>query len=478
MVPQHTCIFTNHQAVIFAVPSDYHAVATTELAALAKFADDFAKRNVKVVIVSGDSVQTHQEWLKDVAAYDEDSAGNFPYPILADEQRAVAKQLHVTEATGAVLVVGADRKLKLSMLYPADTGRNIEEVLRVVDSLQLTSSKRLATPANWRSGVHHCLLCSDVSQDDSGKLFPLGVKGVDLPSGKTYMRKTPDPRVQRVLLPSWFVPEEYDMILHPNVDPDSTFRFEGSQSLHCTIQIPHQRKITLHSRELSILTASYESGEFSVEATGFEYDVEENTVVISFPKSLPVGKGVLKTDFIGTHNNQMAGFYRSGYTDAEKRQKVMVSTQFEALDARRCFPCVDEPQAKAVFKATLVVDAHLTALSNMPEAELTVLPGGKKKKVVFLPSPKMSTYLLAFAVGEFDFLQQLTKHGVLVRVFTPPTKSAQGKFALDVACKSLDLYDDFFGVPYPLPKLDMIAIPEFAMGYVSICSSLDRRIIH
>ena len=96
-----------------------------------------------------------------------------------------------------------------------------------------------------------------------------------------------------------------------------------------------------------------------------------------------------------------------------------LSQQFEALDARRCLPCVDEPAAKAIFKATLIVDEHLTALSNMPESEVTVMPATKpgmarKKKVSFLPSPKMSTYLLAFAVGEFDFLQARTNHGVCV----------------------------------------------------------------
>jgi len=456
----------HHWGVIFALPRDFHAVATTELAELAKRASEFNRRNVRLAVVSGDNVDTHQTWLKDVMAY-EPSLKDLPFPIVADETKAIAKQLKILEesnSTGAVLIVGADKKLKLAMLYPSSTGRNIDEVIRVIDSLQLTHTRQLATPSQWKYGGHNCLLHDETSEADAAKLFPHGVKTLDLPSGKPYFRTTVDPRVERVQLPSWFVAEEYDMTLHPNVNPESTFRFEGSQSLTCHISLAHQRRVTLHAKELSMLSSSFQAGDFTTEAVAFDYDLEECTVTITFKESLPVGRGVLKSEFIGTHNNQMAGFYRSGYTDAEKRQKVMVSTQFEALDARRCFPCVDEPQAKAIFKATLVVDAHLTALSNMPEAETTILPGGKKKRVAFLPSPKMSTYLLAFAVGEFDYLSKLTEHGVLVRVFTPPTKSSQGKFALDVACKSLDLYDDFFGVPYPLPKLDMIAIPEFAMG--------------
>ena len=98
----------------------------------------------------------------------------------------------------------------------------------------------------------------------------------------------------------------------------------------------------------------------------------------------------------------------------------------------------------------------------MPELESTLLAGGKKR-IKFMDSPKMSTYLLAYCVGEFDFVQGLTDHGVVIRVYTPPGKAEQGNFSLMCAKRSLDYFDDFFGLPYPLPKLDMVAIPEFAM---------------
>ncbi|CAM9646828.1 unnamed protein product, partial [Laminaria digitata] len=161
----------------------------------------------------------------------------------------------------------------------------------------------------------------------------------------------------------------------------------------------------------------------------------------------------------------MAGFYRSGYTTVEGEARMMASTQFEALDARRCFPCWDEPARKAVFEVTLVVPKALMAFSNMPERVVTDLPGGKLKEYRFMPSPKMSSYLLAFCIGEFDYVQGSTKEGrVAVRVYTPPGKSHLGTFALEVAEKTLDLYDNFFQERYPLPKLDMVAIPEFAMG--------------
>ena len=138
----------------------------------------------------------------------------------------------------------------------------------------------------------------------------------------------------------------------------------------------------------------------------------------------------------------------------------MASTQFEALDARRCFPCFDEPARKAVFGFTMVLPSDLTVFSNMPEKESITL-SKSKKQVSFLDTPKMSTYLLAFCVGEFDCVQAQTQNGVLVKVYTPPGKSTSGTFALDTAVKCLDHYDSFFGMHYPLPKLDMVAIPEF-----------------
>jgi len=141
----------------------------------------------------------------------------------------------------------------------------------------------------------------------------------------------------------------------------------------------------------------------------------------------------------------------------------MASTQFEALDARRCFPCWDEPARKATFVISLTVPANLIAFSNMSVTRHQTIKGGKAK-IDFGETPIMSTYLVAFVVGEFDYIEAKTEHGVAIRCYTPPGKSDQGKFALDVAVKSLDFYDDYFAIKFPLPKLDMVAIPEFAAG--------------
>eukprot|EP00668_Euglena_longa_P000610 GGOE01000746.1.p1 GENE.GGOE01000746.1~~GGOE01000746.1.p1 ORF type:complete len:882 (-),score=313.77 GGOE01000746.1:304-2592(-) len=158
----------------------------------------------------------------------------------------------------------------------------------------------------------------------------------------------------------------------------------------------------------------------------------------------------------------MAGFYRSQYTRANGAKSIMAVTQFEAIDARRCFPCWDEPARKAVFTITLTVPKDLTALSNMPEASVEFV--GDKKRVSFLPSPKMSTYLLAFVIGEFEAVQQVTTGGTLVRALCVPGRVAQLQYALSCGVRSLEFYNKFFGIPFPLPKIDMIAIPDFASG--------------
>jgi len=278
----------------------------------------------------------------------------------------------------------------------------------------------------------------------------------------------------RVLLPDAAVPSRYDLRLEPDLE-----RFVFDAKVRITLEVREAvSDLTLHSKELQILSATFVPAEAdastvgakvsgdAIDALTITQNMKKNTVAFGFPEVLPVGLGFLDIEYVGQLNNQMAGFYRSSYKDIHGNSKIMASTQFESLDARRCLPCWDEPSSKAVFAVTLVVDPALTAFSNMPEASSRQVTKADrvKKEVAFMDSPKMSTYLLAFVVGEFDFVQKLTAHGVLVRVYAPPGRAGDGEFALDIAAKSLDLYDDFFGVPFPLPKLDMVAIPEFAMG--------------
>lgn len=267
----------------------------------------------------------------------------------------------------------------------------------------------------------------------------------------------------RVLLPDNVVPLRYQLRIEPDLE---RFLFHGEEEV--TVEVREATdEITLHVKELSLYHDSVvfrpsEGDEAKPEE--LRYNLADDTVTMKFGVMLPVGEGIMQVKYVGVLNDQMAGFYRSTYKDIKGESKIMASTQFESLDARRAFPCWDEPAAKAIFSITLIVDPGLTAFSNMPEQSRKLINGGKKAELRFLDSPKMSTYLVAFVVGEFDFLQAQTRGGVLVRVYVPPGRAADGRFALDVATKALDGYDEYFGIPYPLPKLDMVAIPEFAAG--------------
>ena len=202
----------------------------------------------------------------------------------------------------------------------------------------------------------------------------------------------------------------------------------------------------------------------------FIYSEEDQVVTFVWKEEIPEGTAKIYIKYVGLHNDQMAGFYRSQYTDMEGTKRYMVSTQMEPIDARRTLPCWDEPNRKAMFRVTLVVDPHLTALSNMPEESskhVQIQSGAQtltKKEIVYETTPKMSSYLLAFVIGEFDYISTHSERGVTIRVYTPPGRSNEGAFALHEAKNCLDLYESYFGINYPLPKLDMIAIPEFSAG--------------
>ncbi|XP_046403990.1 peroxiredoxin-6-like [Ischnura elegans] len=189
-------------AVVFSHPADFTPVCTTELGRIAVHANEFKKRNVKLLSISCDKLQSHKDWVADIKSYCLDIPGEFPYPIIADEKRELAVKLDMldeeqkddTEAgltVRALYIVGPDKKLKLSMVYPFSTGRNVDEILRVIDSLQVTANKQVATPANWKPGDKVMVLPS-VKKEDLPKLFPKGVDTVKMPSGIEYVRMTND----------------------------------------------------------------------------------------------------------------------------------------------------------------------------------------------------------------------------------------------------------------------------------------------
>ncbi|XP_070816535.1 peroxiredoxin-6 [Chaetodon trifascialis] len=186
--------------ILFSHPRDFTPVCTTELACAARISNEFKKRGVKMIALSIDSVEDHCQWSKDVVAFNSGAESTLPFPIIADDKRELSVQLGMLDpderdkdgmplTARCVFVIGPDKKLKLSILYPATTGRNFDELLRVIDSLQLTAQKKVATPVDWKPG-DKVMVIPTLSDAEAATLFPNGVTTKELPSGKKYLRYT------------------------------------------------------------------------------------------------------------------------------------------------------------------------------------------------------------------------------------------------------------------------------------------------
>ncbi|KAG0197201.1 hypothetical protein BGX33_000848, partial [Mortierella sp. NVP41] len=225
------------------------------------------------------------------------------------------------------------------------------------------------------------------------------------------------------------------------------------------------KTVSVNTKDLTLKSTSIEIDGKTIEPVSSAFDEHRDTTTFTFDSELPKGAAVLRITYDGILSDKMAGFYRSSYKDAEGNTKYMGVTQFEATDARRAFPCWDEPAAKATYSISLTVPTELVALSNMPVASET--QEGDKKTVHFEKTPIMSTYLVAWAVGEFEYIETTTtklEKPVTCRVYTLPGLKEQGRFALEITPKILEYFAEIFGIAYPLPKLDHIAIPDFDAG--------------
>jgi len=256
-------------------------------------------------------------------------------------------------------------------------------------------------------------------------------------------------------LPTTIVPKDYTVDLIPDLDD---FSFQGKSSVSLTVK-KATNQIKLNSLDIEIHTAKYNDQE----ASKITYDIKNEAAVLDFSNEIQEGEGNLDLTFKGFLKDNLKGFYRSKYTDQNGAEKFCAVTQFESTDARRCFPCWDEPAVKSTFKCSLTVPVDKVALSNMPVVQETKV-NDTHKLLQFDRSPIMSTYLLAFFVGESEYVEGETKDGIKVRVYVPVGKKDQGQFSLDMGIKSLEFYTDYFNVPYPLPKMDMIGLDDFSAG--------------
>ena len=259
-------------------------------------------------------------------------------------------------------------------------------------------------------------------------------------------------------LPRTVVPSHYGIRLVPDL---AAATFTGTVAIDVDVA-EATSSVVMNALDLTITSASVVADAVSLDAD-WSLDEERDRLTLELDGVLPAGPAVVHVAFEGVLNDLLRGFYRSTYTDDDGTEHVIATTQFEATDARRAFPCWDEPDLKATFTVALVVDEHLQAFSNGAEVERVPLGDGTDE-VRFAETMKMSTYLVAFIVGSFEVTDAVDVDGVPLRIATPPGKLHLTDFALDAGAHALRFFADYYDVPYPGGKLDMVAIPDFAWG--------------
>jgi aminopeptidase 2 len=270
----------------------------------------------------------------------------------------------------------------------------------------------------------------------------------------------------REILPANVVPKHYDLTLEPDF---KNFTYNGTVLIDLEVA-EDTTSISLNTLDLEILETKITSESATISSSpDVSYNEATQTTKVAFEKTIPRGTTAqLSMTFKGELNDKMAGFYRSTYKNADGSEGIMATTQMEPTDARRAFPCFDEPALKAEFTITLIADKHLTCLSNMDVASETEvqssISNSAKKAVKFNKSPLMSTYLLAFIIGELNYIET-DKFRLPVRVYAPPNQDIEhGRFSLELAARTLEFYEKTFDSKFPLPKMDMVAIPDFSAG--------------
>ncbi|SCV99492.1 LAFE_0A04346g1_1 [Lachancea fermentati] len=276
--------------------------------------------------------------------------------------------------------------------------------------------------------------------------------------------ETPD----REVLPTNVTPTHYEVRVEPNF---KSFEYAGNVKIDLKVNDPKVASVMLNTVELDVHAARIGDAE----ATQWTFDEDSQTTTFWFPAGTLKGQVTLELEFTGRLNDNMAGFYRAKYTDKLSGEtKYMATTQMEPTDARRAFPCFDEPNLKATFAITLVSDPRFTHLSNMDVKSENVEEG--KKVTVFNTTPNMSTYLVAFIVAELKYVEN-KDFRIPVRVYATPGNEKHGQFAADLTAKTLAFFERTFGIQYPLPKMDNVAVHEFSAGAMENWGLVTYRVV-
>ncbi|MCY0897499.1 MAG: M1 family metallopeptidase [Firmicutes bacterium] len=261
-------------------------------------------------------------------------------------------------------------------------------------------------------------------------------------------------------LPHTVVPHHYDLDFTPDADAGI---FRGRALIDVEVVTP-TAELVLNAVNLTIHHARIQNTQGDAyEAQDIRYRTEDEMVVLRFSETIKAGAWTLEVAFDGVLANDLRGFYRTQVTNPDGTPVVILSTQCEATDARRIFPCWDEPAFKATFTISLVIDRHLVALSNGPEIRSEDLPNNKRR-VHFAKTIPMSTYLVALVIGPFELTDPEWVGAVPVRVAARAGLGHLTALARAGATGALRFFEDYFGIPYPADKIDHVAIPDFEAG--------------
>ncbi|XP_028641822.1 endoplasmic reticulum aminopeptidase 1 [Grammomys surdaster] len=264
-------------------------------------------------------------------------------------------------------------------------------------------------------------------------------------------------------LPEHITPIHYDLRIHANL---STLTFCGTTEVEITASQPTST-IIMHSHQLQISKATLRrgAGEMLTEETlkVLEHSAHEQIALLAAQPLLAGSPYTIIINYAANLSESFHGFYKSTYRTQEGEMRILAATQFEPTAARMAFPCFDEPALKASFSIKIKRDPRHLAISNMPLVKSVNVAEGLIEDH-FDITVKMSTYLVAFIISDFKSVSKMTKSGVKVSVYAVPDKINQADYALDAAVTLLEFYEDYFSIPYPLPKQDLAAIPDFQSG--------------
>jgi puromycin-sensitive aminopeptidase len=261
-------------------------------------------------------------------------------------------------------------------------------------------------------------------------------------------------------LPEFALPVDYEIELAPDMQ---TFKYEGEVKIALDIRNATDF-LLLNALELEIHEAKLTDTAGKVHALTVEMQEELDRVKFGLAEHVATGSASLFIKFTGTINDKLRGFYRSAQNLENGEKNWFALTQFEATDARRAFPCFDEPAFKATFKLTLKVDPSYTAISNTKVESEKICEETGKKVFVFGRTMKMATYIVAFVVGKFDITEPVDVDGIPFRIYAPLGKLNLTPFSLDIGAAALSFFNKYYGIKYPGDKMDMIAVPDFAFG--------------